>query len=91
MDLAKATLTQHVISKGISMPSRKSKGKSEYQNRCSIVKSKGEKSECFDRYLSEYCILSDFKIMSHIGKGCFSVVSSACHKKTSKSYAVKTY
>lgn len=43
-------------------------------------KSFGEKTNYFDSYLSELQILKDYKLMSHIGKGCFSTVSLAVHK-----------
>ena len=36
-------------------------------------------------------ILNEYKIISHIGKGCFSVVSSAVNKQTHGKCAIKTY
>ena len=45
----------------------------------------------FDEYLSDPSVLSDYKMMSHIGKGCFSTVSLAVHKETGQNYAMKTY
>lgn len=42
-----------------------------------IVKNYGDKNTYFDEFLSEIDILRQFKMMSHIGKGCFSTVSLA--------------
>lgn len=54
-------------------------------------KAVGEKSSFFDSYLSDNEMLKDYKMMSHIGKGCFSTVSLAIHRETNKAYAIKTY
>lgn len=35
--------------------------------------------------------MSDYKILSHVGKGGFSVVSAAINKKNMTKYAIKTY
>lgn len=45
----------------------------------------------FDTYLSDIEMLKDYKMMSHIGKGCFSTVSLAVHKESNRPYAIKTY
>jgi serine/threonine protein kinase len=45
----------------------------------------------FDKFLSDFEILNDYKMMSHIGKGCFSTVTLAVHKESNKNYAIKTY
>ncbi len=39
-----------------------------------------KKANYFDNYLSDLEILKDFKLLSHIGKGCFSTVTLAVHK-----------
>lgn len=36
-------------------------------------------------------VLNDYKIISHVGKGCFSVVSSAVEKESNVKFAIKTY
>ena len=50
-----------------------------------------KKTSHFDEYLSDPIVLTDYKMMSHIGKGCFSTVTLAVHKETGRSYAMKTY
>lgn len=35
--------------------------------------------------------MDNYKIISHVGKGCFSVVSAAVNKNTNKKCAIKTY
>jgi len=35
--------------------------------------------------------LNDYRIISHVGKGCFSVVSAAVNKNNNKKFAIKTY
>jgi serine/threonine protein kinase len=51
----------------------------------------GDKAAYFDEYLSSVDALKDLKLMSHIGKGAFSVVSLALGKDGKASYAVKAY
>lgn len=51
----------------------------------------GQKSSFFDGFLSDVDILKNYKMMSHIGKGCFSTVSLAVHKESNRPYAIKTY
>lgn len=41
--------------------------------------------------LEESKVMDDYKIISHVGKGCFSVVSSAINKNTNHKFAIKTY
>jgi hypothetical protein len=41
----------------------------------------GDKGSYFDEYLSSEEVLKDLKMMSHIGKGAFSVVSLALGKE----------
>lgn len=36
-------------------------------------------------------MLNNYKIISHIGKGAFSIVSQAVDKTTRTNYAIKTY
>ena len=55
------------------------------------TKNIGDKATFFDDFLSDTIILRDYKMMSHIGKGCFSVVSLAINKETNAPYAIKTY
>jgi serine/threonine protein kinase len=35
--------------------------------------------------------LKNYRILSHIGKGSFSIVSMAINTTTNKKYAIKTY
>lgn len=50
-----------------------------------------EKAEYFEELCSGHEALRAYKIMSHIGKGAFSVVSMAIGKQDQKPYAIKTY
>jgi serine/threonine protein kinase len=50
-----------------------------------------DKISYFNEYLSHLDLLDNYQIMSHIGKGCFSIVSLAIHKKSHKKYAIKVY
>ena len=45
-----------------------------------VDKNSAQKSTFFDQFLSDIEMLKDYKMMSHIGKGCFSTVSLAVHK-----------
>lgn len=36
-------------------------------------------------------VLNDYRIISHVGKGCFSVVSSAVELNSNRKVAIKTY
>jgi serine/threonine protein kinase len=36
-------------------------------------------------------VLNDYRIISHLGKGCFSIVSSAVNKINNNKCAIKTY
>lgn len=36
-------------------------------------------------------MLNNYKVISHIGKGAFSIVSQAVDKTTRTNYAIKTY
>jgi hypothetical protein len=50
-----------------------------------------EKTAYFDDLLSSSQGLKDLKLMSHIGKGAFSIVSMAVTRGGKESYAVKAY
>ena len=45
----------------------------------------------FDDECSPNEVLKSYKVMSHIGKGAFSVVSLAIGKEDTNNYAIKTY
>ena len=45
-----------------------------------FVKNIVNKVSFFDEFLSPYQLLKSYKMMLHIGKGCFSTVSLAIHK-----------
>lgn len=42
-------------------------------------------------YLSTVSVLDDYKVLSHLGKGSFSVVSLAVDRETQERMAIKTY
>lgn len=49
------------------------------------------REESIARFLSDPNILDNYKMLSHLGKGSFSVVSLAVNKETNKRFAIKTY
>lgn len=51
----------------------------------------GEKVAYFDEFMSNKDVLKDLKMMSHIGKGAFSIVSMAVAKDNKQSFAIKAY
>ena len=53
----------------------------ENERAAKTAKNIGDKNTYFDSFLSDPEILTSFKMMSHIGKGCFSTVSLAIHKE----------
>lgn len=53
--------------------------------------SQTEKAGYFDDMCSGPDALKAYKIMSHIGKGAFSVVSLAVGKEDHQNYAIKAY
>lgn len=53
--------------------------------------SQGEKAGYFDEVCSGPEALKAYKIMSHIGKGAFSIVSLAVGKEDHQNYAIKAY
>ena len=61
------------------------------QQRPSTSHNLGEKGAYFDELASGPEALRNYKMMSHIGKGAFSVVSLAIGKEDKRSYAIKTY
>jgi hypothetical protein len=61
------------------------------QMRPSTSHSHSEKTAYFDEFLSSRDVLKELKVMSHIGKGAFSVVSNAVGRDGKQSYAVKAY
>lgn len=63
----------------------------EITNRPGTTQNLGEKGAYFDDLLSCPEVLKNYKIMSHIGKGAFSVVSLAIDRETKKNYAIKAY
>lgn len=65
--------------------------KIEQNSKINTVKNITNKADYFDEFLSPYELLKNYKMMSHIGKGCFSTVSLAIHKETNQNYALKTY
>lgn len=49
------------------------------------------REESIQRYLSDPEILEDYKMLSYMGKGCFSIVSLAVNRESNKRFAIKTY
>ena len=56
-----------------------------------LVSQGNEKTAYFDDLLSSSQGLKDLKVLSHIGKGAFSIVSMAVARDGKQSYAVKAY
>ena len=92
MTIKQVNATQRVLSKRVSLPKTQKKittQKNLHHN--NTVKNINDKSNYFDELLSNNDILKEYKMMSHIGKGCFSTVSLAISKENNKNYALKTY
>ena len=49
------------------------------------------REQSIERHLSQSEILDDYKMLSHLGKGSFSVVGLAVNRQTNRRFAVKTY
>ncbi len=51
-----------------------------------------KKRECLiNKFLSPSSVMKKYKVLSHIGKGSFSIVSEAINLETHKKMAIKTY
>ena len=49
------------------------------------------REQSIDRFLTSADVLDEYKMLSHLGKGSFSVVALAVNRETNRRYAVKTY
>ena len=49
------------------------------------------RQQSIQRFLSNSQILDSYKMLSHLGKGSFSVVGLAVNRQTNRRFAVKTY
>lgn len=95
MDITRANTTLYLTSRRTSLAKTVKKvtlpSKAKEEVFRATCKDAGTKNYLFGEYLSDPSVLNDYKMMSHIGKGCFSTVTLAIHKETGRNYAMKTY
>jgi serine/threonine protein kinase len=83
--------TKNVRGKSVGRTNTTAQQPREVTNRPASSQSIGEKVAYFDEFMSKKDVLKDLKMMSHIGKGAFSIVSLAVGRDNKQSFAIKAY